>query len=268
MTAGGRRVWITGASAGIGRACALAFASGGDQLAICARDAERLDRSADELRAAGAPEVLAVRADVSSRDGVAAFAAAALAGLGGCDVLIHNVAGGGPGGVLGRDDDTFERDWSYAVALNLMAPARLVRAAAQALVASSGVVVHISSAAARQPEDFIAASYGATKAGLDHLTRALSRELGPRGVRVVGCAPGATWTETWEASLQRDAAARGQDVESLRAQVRAEAGAPTDLGRPATPEEIASAVHWLASPAASYVTGVTLRVDAGFVRGV
>lgn len=268
MTRAARRVWLTGASAGIGLASAHAFASSGDSLAICARGADRLSAAQEALLAAGAAGMVATVADISTREGVEAFGAAALAGLGGCDVLIHNVAGGGPGGVFERSDDDFERDWGYAVALNLLAPARLVRLAADALRAARGVVVHISSAGAQQPEPFIAASYGATKAGLDHLTRALARELGPAGVRVVGVAPGATWTETWEASLQRDAAQRGTDPESLRAALRAEAGKPTDLGRPATPTEIANAVHWLASPAASYITGVTLRVDGGFVRGV
>ena len=112
------------------------------------------------------------------------------------------------------------------------------------------------------------ASYGATKAGLNHLTVTLARELGPDGVRVVGVAPGPVWTESWERDLERSAAQEGADKEDLRGQVAEESGGDTHLGRPGQPDEVAKTILWLASPAASFITGTTLSVDGGYVKGV
>ena len=110
-------------------------------------------------------------------------------------------------------------------------------------------------------------SYGATKAALDDVTASLARELGPAGVRVVGIAPGPVWTETWEMDLKRVAESSGQPLETVRAQVLAEAGGETIVGRPGQMSEIADAIAWLSSPGASFVTGTTLVVDGGFVAG-
>ena len=110
------------------------------------------------------------------------------------------------------------------------------------------------------------ASYGCTKAGLNHLTRIMAHDLAPDGIRVVGVAPGPVWTESWERDLQRQAKKEGCDPEALRAHVEREQGAHTDLGRPAKPKEIAETIHWLSGPQASYITGTTIRVDGGFVK--
>ena len=259
-----RRVWITGASEGIGRATALAFARQGAAIALCARRNGPLEATADALRDEGAPRVVAVQADIGDPEDLERFATEA-ARLGGCDVLVHNAAGGGPATFFELDDQGFEADWAYAFAVNLMAPARLARRVAPLLEASSGVIIHVSSAWSRRPMAMTPASYGATKAGLNHLTVTLARELGPKGIRVVGVAPGPIWTETWERDLQERASESGAELETLRAATVQEAGSDTALGRPGQMDEIATAIAWLASPAASYITGTTLAVDGGYL---
>ena len=261
------RVWVTGASQGIGRACAERFAIDGAALALCARRPGPLQQAARALEEAGASRVLATTADVADREAVNRFASEALEALGGCDVLVHNAGGGGPGGVLDPDDEAFEADWRYAFDVNVMAAARLARSASNALRESKGVIVLVSSAWRQRPGSEMPASYGAAKAALDDLTGSLAREFGPHGVRVVGIAPGPIWTETWETELQEQAETSSQAVEALRDAVIAEAGGATALGRPGTMAEVARAIHWAAGPEASYLTGTTLVVDGGFVAG-
>ena len=260
------KVWITGASEGIGRATALAFARKGASLAVCARRAGPLEDTASALREAGASQVVAVRADIGVREDLERFAAKALKNLGGCDVLIHNAASGGPGQLFEMNEEEFEADFASAFAVNVMAPARLARLAADALETSGGVMVNLSSAWSRQVMDITPASYGATKAGLNHLTVTLARDLGPRGVRVVGVAPGPIWTETWERNMLAEASDRGESIETARRRVSSEAGADTALGRTGRMDEIVHAIVWVASPEASYLNGTTINVDGGYVR--
>jgi len=260
------KVWITGASQGIGRATALAFAREGAALAVCARGAKGLEATGEALREAGASALISVRADIGVRADLDRFSEKALEGLGGCDVLIHNAASGGPGQLLELSDEDFEADFMSAFAVNLMAPARLARRAADALSEAGGVIIHVSSAWSRQVMDITPASYGATKAGLNHLTVSLARDLGRRGVRVLGVAPGPIWTETWEKNLVSDAQERGETLDEARERVCAEAGGDTALGRPGRMEEIAKTILWLASSEASYLTGTTVTVDGGYVK--
>lgn len=263
-----RRVWITGASEGIGRAVAERFAAEGAALALCARRPGPLKDAADALKALGAAEVVTTTGDMGIREHLERFTRDALAGLGGCDVLIHNAGGGGPGGIFDLDDEAFEDDWHYAFEVNLMAPARLARAAASSLKESRGVIIHISSAWSRQPMEITPPSYGTTKAGLNHLTLSLARDFGPDGVRVVGVAPGPVWTESWERDLHTEARQAGVEAEALRGDVRDRTGSDTALNRPGEMDELARAVSWLASPEASFITGTTVAVDGGYVRAI
>ena len=219
------------------------------------------------LQPLGSPRVITTCADVSSREALAHFASEALSGLGGCDVLVHNAGGGGPGNILSQDEETFEADFRYAFDVNVMAAARLARHAADALRESGGVIILVSSAWRLRPGSEMPASYGAAKAALDDLTGSLARHFGPQGVRVVGIAPGPIWTETWDKDLAGHATSSGRDLETLRSELIADAGGATALGRPGTMEEVARAVEWASSPSASYITGTTLLVDGGFVAG-
>ncbi|MEZ4266723.1 MAG: SDR family oxidoreductase [Myxococcota bacterium] len=258
------RVWLSGASEGIGLAAALAFARAGAHVAICARRPGPLATAARALEAAGAASVAQVSADVASPAGVDAFADAALAALGGVDILVHAAGGGGPAPTLASDDATFESDWAYAFGVNLMGAARLARRAAPHLPDGRGAIALVSSAFGFQAMDITAPSYGATKAGLHHLTVTLARELAPRHPRRRHRL-GPVWTEHRERDLQRDAAESGRDPEGLRAE-------PTPRWAPSTP---LAAPHrrgrprhqaGLTSPDASFITGTTVAVDGGYVR--
>ena len=196
--------------------------------------------------------MLAVRADIGVRQELDRFAHEALSQLEGCDILIHNAASGGPGQLFEMADDEFEADFASAFAVNLMAPARLARKAADALVASGGVMVNISSAWSRQVMDITPASYGATKAGLNHLTVTLARDLGPRGVRVVGVAPGPIWTPLNPCG--------GQPPENMD-----DFGEDTPMGRPGEPNEVAPAFLFLACDDSSYMSGQVLHPNGGIV---
>mgnify|MGYP001238225775 CR=1 FL=1 len=262
------KVWITGASEGIGRACAEHFAQQGASLALCARRLKPLEDLAKHLRELGAPIVVACAADVGSKEELENFAARGLTELGGVDVLVNNAGGGGPGRALEMDDDSFEADWNYAFQINLMAPLRLVRKLAEPLRNSHGVVINISSAWSRSPASFTPPSYAATKAGLNVLTHELAQDFGKDGVRVVGVAPGPVWTESWDRDAEAEAAESGRSLEEVRLATAHEVGAATKVGRPGTPHEIASLVGFLATTDAAFISGTTILADGGYVRSI
>lgn len=263
-----RHVVITGASEGIGRACAEEFAREGASIALCARRSKPLSNMADRLKVLGAKRVIARSLDVSDKSELAGFAQQVLSEFQRVDVLVNNAGGGGPGRALELDDAACEADWHYAFQVNLMAPLRLVRGFAESICAAKGVVINVSSAWSRSPLVFTPPSYAATKAGLNVLTHELAQDLGPRGVRVVGVAPGPVWTESWDRDAMEDAKSTGRSVDDVRSSTFAEVGASTKLGRPGTPEEIASLITFLASPKASFVTGTTVIADGGYLRSI
>jgi NAD(P)-dependent dehydrogenase (short-subunit alcohol dehydrogenase family) len=174
------------------------------------------------------------------------------------DVLVNNVGGGRIG--TGFDSESDEQ-WATYWGLNFMSVVRTSRAALPHLVQSGGVIVNISSVNGDMPESGIY-SYSATKAALNNLTVGLAREYAARGVRVVGVAPGPVSTPLWlgdyGVAAQASALGAGKAEDIIAAAERA-----IPLGRFSTPEEIAAAVAFLASPRAGSITGTTLRIDGG-----
>ncbi|MCA2013778.1 SDR family oxidoreductase [Cereibacter sphaeroides] len=236
---GPRRVVITGAADGIGAAHAARFIAGGDSVILLDRNAEALAARAKAL----GPQATALPCDVSDDAAVEA----AFAQIGPVDVLVNNAA----------IADTFkpaeEQDFAdlhRTFEVNLTGAFACIKAALPRL-RPGGVIVNIGSIAGLVPMAPRHA-YGASKAGIDILTRCLAAELGPQGFRVVTVAPGYIRTPG-VAALE----AKGQvDSRSIRARIPM-----GDLGRP---EDIAEAVHFVASPAASYINGTLLGVDGGW----
>ena len=255
----GKRVLVAAASKGLGRAIAAEFVKEGARVAICSRDQERIAQVAKEIGAE-----TGVAADVSTEEGCRAFVDAAIRALGGIDVLIVNAGGPRPGKFVDLDDAA----WQKAFELTLLSAVRLVRQALPELRKTKGSIVFSTSTSVRQPGS---PAYGTLmlsnglRAAVHGLLKTLATELAADGIRVNAIQPGRIFTERI-AELDADTAKReGITVDKIRERFEKSA---IPLGRYGTPEEFAAAAVFLASPRASYITGVSLQVDGGMLTSM
>jgi len=242
----GKVAMLTGASRGLGRAMAQALASEGARLSICARGAERLEQTAAQLKASGA-EVLAQPADVCDPLAMQSWTEATVARFGAVDVLVNN-AGGARIGTLSQ---VSEEAWQQAFELNFFSAVRLARLCASEMEKrGGGVIINISSIYGREAGGPL--TYNSSKAAMISFTKMLARELAPRHVRVNSVAPGSILYPggTWDRAFQANAAFEKDFISH-----------DFPAGRLGKPEEVAYAVLMLASPLASWITGVCLPVD-------
>ncbi len=244
----GRKAIVTGASRGIGRAIARALADEGCDLGICARGAEGLEQAVKDLEGRGA-RVFSRALDVGDGDALRGFVADAAAALGGLDILVPNPSSGGGDG---------EDAWRATFEIDLMGSVRSVEAALPHLSASDApAVVFIGTTAA--VETFVGpTAYNALKAAVVVHSNGLSQALSGQAIRVNTVSPGPILFEDgpWDQARQH----MPEFYESTLADI--------PFGRMGTAEEVANAVVFLASPAASFITGAHLVVDGGFTKRV
>ena len=243
----GKRVLVTGASKGIGRATALLLAEEGCDLVLVSRDAASLAAAAEAVRERRQVAVRIIPADLSRQSEVDRVAAE----TGALDVLVNNAGAIPPGDLLAVDDATWRAAWD----LKLFGYIGLTRALYPQLKQRCGVVVNVIGAAGEHFDpNYIAGSAG--NAALMAFTRSLGKAAPRDGMRVVGINPGPVATGRIEMLLR--ARARREFGDEARWQ---DYHRSMPFGRPATPEEIASAVAFLASPRSGYTTGTILTID-------
>ncbi len=256
----GKAALVTASSQGIGKACALELAASGADLVICARGEEALETTRDEIADATGRKVAAVRTDLTSKDDIDALIARAVRALGKLDVLVTN-AGGPPSGPFMDFDD---EPWESAFKLNLMSVVRLNRAVVPIMRdAGGGSIVNLASVSVKEPLKGLVLS-NAIRAAVVGLSKTLANELGPDGIRVNVVCPGFTATDRMTELITARAKREGKAFDEVAAGYYAS----VPLGKFAEPADIARTVTFLASDAAKYVTGVTVQVDGGFVKGL
>ncbi|SEL53115.1 SDR family NAD(P)-dependent oxidoreductase [Nonomuraea pusilla] len=258
----GRVAVVTGASKGIGLAVARTLAEEGARVVAVSRS-----------RTSELPEgVLHVAADLMDPAAPARVVERAVEEFGGVDVLVNNAGGPPPGVTLPRvgfmtPDDA---DWLAMFEFNLFSAVRMIRAALPVMLErGGGSVVNVSSGMARQP-GAMNVDYGAAKSAMNHVSKALSEEYGPRGVRVNTVSPGPVLTDWWTkpgGAADVIAGMAGGDRDAV-----IESAAPQMMrlvtGRLVRPQEVADAVALLASPRSGSTTGAEFAVDGGFLKEI
>ena len=245
----GLKAVVTGGTKGIGRAIAETLAREGADLAFCARDAAGVASAESDFRALGG-RAFGTALDVADAPALRAWVGEAAAALGGIDIVVANVSAL----AVGADEES----WRKGFEVDMMGCVRLVEAAMPSLEASAaGSIVTISSVSGREI-DFAAGPYGAFKAALVHYTQGLAFQLAQKGIRANSVSPGNTYFEggVWHR------------IEDGNPELYRTALALNPTGRMGTPQEMANAAVFLASPAASFVTGTNLVVDGALTRGV
>jgi len=249
----GRRALVTGGTKGVGAAVVAVLREAGVKVITTARS------SSETLP----DDVYFIAADLSTAQGCTVVAEAVKQHLGGVDIIV-NVMGGSsaPGGgfaVLGDDE------WLKELNQNLMAAVRIDRALLPSMIErGSGVIIHVTSIQHELPLPESTTAYAAAKAALSTYSKSLSKEVTPKGIRVVRVSPGWVETEAAVAMAERLAKQAGTDYEGGKQIIMKSLGG-IPLGRPAKPAEVADLIAFLVSPRASAITGTEYVIDGGTV---
>lgn len=252
LTLKGKRMLVTSGTKGAGAATVELFRALGAQVLTTARS-----------RPETMPEHLFVAADLTTPEGCVTVAEAVRARLNGVDIVVHML--GGSSAPAGGFAALSEAEWRKELDLNLFPAVRLDRELLPAMVAQgSGVIVHVTSIQSRLPLPEATTAYAAAKAALSTYSKALSKEVSPRGVRVVRVSPGWIETEAAVGLAERLALEAGTDYAGGRKMVMDSLGG-IPIGRPAKPAEVASLIAFLASDRAAAITGSEHVIDGGTI---
>jgi 3-oxoacyl-[acyl-carrier protein] reductase len=251
---------IAGASRGLGFAVARALAKEGAKVSISSRDNAAIQAAAEKIRTETGADVLATAADVTSVDALTAWHKATLFTFGGIDLLFTN-SGGPPAGVAMAQDDAA---WQKAFDLLLMSAVRMVRLAVPSMIErGGGAIVMPTSTAVKEPIANIALST-IMRTSVPALSKVLAQELAAKNIRVNHLIPGRIDTDRVREFDEINAKKAGITVDEQKKR----SSATIAMGRYGDPDEFAAAAVFLFSDAASYITGATLQVDGGLLKGI
>jgi len=255
-------VLVTGASRGIGKAIAEAFAREGSSVILNARNPQELEQVVRSIRQQN-DHVFGVAADLTQASEVERLAEQALARFRAIHVLVNNVGGTNR---LATFEEATDEDWINAFQLNVLSTVRLIRAIVPAMQKQRwGRIINIASESGTQPYA-VMPHYATTKAAIINLSKSLSKAYASDGVLVNSVSPAMTWTPLVEELFTAQASEQGVTLEEYRQGFVRENRIALD--RAGTPEEVASMVAYLASEAASFITGTNVRVDGGTIASV
>jgi NAD(P)-dependent dehydrogenase (short-subunit alcohol dehydrogenase family) len=261
----GKVVLVTGASQGIGKAIAEAFAAEGSKVALTARGADELQKAVREISERSGAEVISVAADASKADDNIRMVAEVVKRFGTVHVLVNNAGGVG---AFAAFHDLTDENWLDIFNLNVMSAVRASRAVLPYMQKQKwGRIINISSESATQPDGFMP-HYNASKAAMNNLTKSLSKAYATDGILVNTVSPAFIMTPLLSNVLQKMANEQGASLEEAIAHFLANNRPHIEVKRPGEPKEVASATVFLASEQASFITGTNLRVDGGSVASV
>ena len=257
----GKRALVAAASRGLGKTIALRLAEEGTKVAICARDAERLERTADEIRQKTGTEILAVPTDLTDYGQIKRLVNTVNERFGGPDILVANAGGPPPGSFLELSDE----QWQEACQLTLMSAVRLAREIIPGMIAQRwGRVIFSTSVSVKQPLENLILS-NSLRLAVIGLAKSLANELAEYNITVNSVCPGGTETERLKELIRHQAELHGITYEKAQEEFWLQ---EIPMGRLGKPEELADLVAFLASERASYITGTAIQVDGGAVKGI
>ena len=256
----GKVALVAASSRGLGKAIAWGLAKEGAKLVICARNKEDLEKTADDIFLATGVSIFPLAVDLSESDQIRWLIDETTDLFGRIDILVTNNGGPPPGNFK----DVGEDDWMKAVQMTLMSAVRLTRAVLPGMRKQKwGRIIHMTSMTARQPIDGLLLS-NVIRPGLLGLTRSMVKELATDNILVNAVCPGWIETERVQEIIKANAKKKKTSIDH-------ETGQITDqipMGRLGKPEEVSDLVVYLASERSSYITGSTILVDGGFVKGI
>jgi 3-oxoacyl-[acyl-carrier protein] reductase len=256
----GRRALVCGASMGLGRAIAQALAAEGADVVVNSRSADRLAAAAREIADATGSEVTAAPADLTDPDAIGRLVEVARTALGGVDILVTNT-GGPPSGPF---EDHSADVWRHAIAQNFESVVNLVREVLPAMKERGwGRIINVTSISVKQPVEGLILS-NALRAGVTGFAKTIANEAGPFGVTVNNVLPGFTRTERLAELAQAVSGRTGTTPQSVYEAWQKDVPA----GRLGEPEELGALAAFLASEKAAYITGQSIAVDGGWIKGL